>query len=168
MSDKVKVTFEFNDTNYHGAYREHLRHRNKMWIYIRSILCILIIGFGAYLMVAYAQKQSTGGNTFFGPLFVTAGSIGFLRPMIWQMWHERNVRKNPNYGSEIQYTFDHTGIKVSGEKGEYSLPWEKLYEYVIRSKGLLIYIDKKRFLWVPKKVFKENQWIAIVKFEKSK
>jgi len=94
-------------------------------------------------MVAYAQKQSTGGNTFFGPLFVTAGSIGFLRPMIWQMWHERNVRK-------------------------YSLPWEKLYEYVIRSKGLLIYIDKKRFLWVPKKVFKENQWIAIVKFEKSK
>ena len=158
MKDKIEISFVFNDANYHGAYQEHLKHRQKMWIRVRSALCVLMVLFGGYLLVVQSQSGKSG---IFGPLFITAGSVGFLRPMIWQMWHERNVRKHPAYHTTLHYTFDQKGVHVDGKQGRYLLAWGELYECVLRRKGVLVYPEKKKFLWIPRRCFSVDQWNSL-------
>ena len=166
MKEKVDVSFTFNDTNYHGAYKEHLKHRRKVWIIVRSILCVLMVMFGAYLTIVNSQPLEGGVPAFFGPLFITAGSVGFLRPMIWQMWHERNVRKHSAYGTKLRYVFSENGVKIIGKQGDFQLAWDELYECVLRKKGVLIYPQKKQFLWIPKRSFNSDQWSLMRNFVK--
>lgn len=93
-------------------------------------------------MTATSQRE-------FGYIFIAAGSVGFLRPMIWQMWHERIARKNPAYGTKVNYLFNNQGVTISGTKGSFLLKWQDLYELTFTKKGLLIYQTKKQYLWIP-------------------
>ena len=115
-------------------------------------------------MILKANGEAAGVNAAFGPLFITAGSVGFLRPMIWQMWHERNVRKNVAYGTKLNYSFSESGVSVRGSQGKFELPWEELYEMVITKKGVLLYQTKKGYLWIPRKAFTEIQWSDLPRF----
>lgn len=90
-------------------------------------------------------------------VFVAGGSVGFLRPMIWQMWHERGIRKHPAFGTKMFFTFGDDGVEVGGKKGKYQIKWEDLFELKITKKGVLMYTSKKSFLWIPVKCFKDNE-----------
>lgn len=145
---KIKISFELSEKNYHGAYSQHIKHRYKWWMRIRLLFCISVILIGAYLISFTSEK----GIGYFSVVF---GSFGIMRPMIWQMWHERNVRKNPAFGTIINYTFSKKKLTISGEQGEYSVPLTQIYEFVYARKGLLIYLNKKRYLWIPKEFIKD-------------
>ena len=158
----IQVAYTFNDKNYHGAYKEHLKHRQKLWIYGRSLLCVLIILFGAYLLI-YGQEEKT--NELLSYIFICGGSLGFMRPMIWQMWHERGVRKNPAYNTKLQFFFKQEGVSVIGNEGKVELKWEQIMDLHVTAKGVLVYPDPKRFLWVPKSAFEEGEMEGVVAFK---
>ncbi|MDB9741691.1 YcxB family protein [Akkermansiaceae bacterium] len=140
--NEIKLSYQFNDQNYHGAYKAHMQHRYKRWIYLRSFICICMILLGGYLMTFTKERA-------FAYMFVTAGSLAFLRPIIWQMWHERIARKNPAWGSKLHFTFNDEGVSLSGNQGSFTFPWADLFEVYLAKKGILIYLNRKKYLWIP-------------------
>ena len=97
----------------------------------------------------------------FGGFLVMIGSLGFMRPMLWQMWHERGLRKHPAYETEVEYVFSPTGITMNGQAGEAVVPWSEIFQVKVTRKGLLIYQDKKQYLWIPEADFGEGQMKSI-------
>lgn len=95
------------------------------------------------------------------------GSLGFMRPMLWQMWHERGLRKHPAYETEVHYEFSDHGIKMSGLAGDADVPWTELYQVKPTKKGLLIYQDKKQYMWLPKSDFQSGQMQEIAKMKQA-
>lgn len=93
----------------------------------------------------------------FGGFLVMVGSVGFIRPMLWQMWHERVLRKHPAYETEVKYTFSPSGITMDGKAGKATMAWADVYQIKVTRKGLLIYQDKKQYLWIPESDFESGQ-----------
>ena len=85
----------------------------------------------------------------FGSMLVVVGTFGFMRPMIWQMWQERRLRKHPAFESEITFRFNSDGIKIHGAIGDADLGWADIYQVMPTRKGMLIYQDKKQYMWIP-------------------
>ena len=149
----IKASFVFNDQTYHGAYIRHIRHRLKFWVYLRALLCIGFITAGGVL-IAISLGDDNRTLAGIGTFSVVAGSFGFMRPIIWQVWHERQARHNPCYNTRLHYGFAEDVLSVKGNQGNYDLEWEKNYELVVTKKGVLIYMTKKSYLWVPKAALK--------------
>lgn len=145
----VQLSYLFDDQHYHGAYGKHLWHRSKHWIILRSLCCALAIIIGGLMMI----QNSRDLLAYF---FVTGGSIGMLRPMIWQMWHERSMRKNPAFGTTLHFSFDATGLTLSGKQGKHHFHWNDIFELKQTNKGLLIYPSRKKYLWIPQAVLKKD------------
>lgn len=148
MEKAHTVSFILNDKNYHGAYMQHLLHRRRGWMLVRSIACLLCVCLGAYFLTLTSQRP-------LGYIFVAGGTLGLLRPMIWQVWHERMVRRNAAYGTRISYVFSKQGVEIKGEQGDFEIAWDKLVDLAITKKGLLLYPNKKSYLWIPKAAFKK-------------
>lgn len=91
------------------------------------------------------------------------GSLGFMRPMLWQMWQERGLRKHPAYDTKVSYIFSVAGVKMSGKAGDADIPWTEFHELKATKKGLLIYQDKKQYIWIAKDAFKTNEMQEIVR-----
>ncbi|MFC4993474.1 YcxB family protein [Rubritalea tangerina] len=151
MDQKIIITSTFDGTSQHGSYFQHMLYRHRWWVVLRSLLCVAGICFGAYLIEPGSKAGALGG------ILVMAGSLGFMRPMLWQMWHERGLRKHPAYGSKVVYRFDEEGVEMRGKAGDADVAWGALYELKPTRKGLLIYQDKKHYLWIPKSDFKYGQ-----------
>ena len=127
--------------------------RYRWWVILRSVFCLAGICLGGYLMVM-APGFKRG---MFGGFLVMVSSLGFMRPMLWQMWHERGLRKHPAYETEVRYVFSDSGVKMTGKAGKADVPWVNIFQIKPTCKGLLIYTDKKHFMWIPKTDFKDGQ-----------
>ena len=156
MAGQIKASFVFNDKTYHGAYAEHLKHRRNLLMRLRALMCVVFIVVGAVMII---KSDNRTNKTLFalGAISVSAGSIGYFRPMIWQMWHERNARKNPAYKSKVHYIFSDEMLTVDGKQGRFDIAWEDVYELVGTKKGVLVYTNKKSYLWIPKVAFKDDE-----------
>ena len=135
--------------------------RYRWWVVLRSLLCIVAICFGSYLI-----EPGTKGGVF-GGFLVMVGSLGFMRPMLWQMWHERGLRKHPAYETEVHYEFSERGLKILGLAGDADVPWSEFYQVKPTRKGLLIYQDKKQYLWIPNADFEQGQMQEIFKMKQT-
>lgn len=145
MMENIKVKIKFDGESQHGAPMSHLWRRKKLWIIIRSALCLAAIAVGAYLM----DPAEGGKRNLIPGMMVTIGSVGVLRPMIWQMWMERGMRHHVAYGTEVGYEFSTSGVKMSGVAGAVDLAWKDVYEVCLCRRGMLIYQTKQLYLWVP-------------------
>jgi len=153
MKDSVVATFIFDGISQHGAVQQHMMHRWKFWILLRATVCLFAVIAGGYLIVTRGQHVLAG-------FLVAGGAAGFLRPMVWQMWSERRLRKHPAYGKEVSFCFGIHEITMKGGAGDATLRWEKVYEVVSCKRGILIYVNAKDYLWVPNSAFvsaKEKQ-----------
>ena len=156
MTKEISIVAPFDGQSQHGSFPQHMWHRFRWWVILRSLFCIAGICFGAFILEPGTKMGLLGG------VLVTAGSLGFMRPMLWQMWQERGLRKHPAYDTTVHYTFSEVGVKMSGEIGDAEVPWSEFYELVPTKKGLLIYQDKKQYLWIAKSSFKGEQMQEVV------
>lgn len=161
MKKIIEITSKFDGPSQHGSFTKHMWCRYRWWVILRSLLCIIAICFGAYLI-----EPGTKGGAF-GGFLVMVGSLGFMRPMLWQMWHERGLRKHPAYETEVHYEFSEKGIKMSGRAGDADVPWSDFYQVRPTKKGLLIYQDKKQYLWIPKADFQTGQMQEIAQMKQT-
>jgi hypothetical protein len=88
--------------------------------------------------------------------------------MIWQMWNERKLRKHPAYGTKIHYTFSAEEVIIEGVSGTVNVPWSEFCEVVETKKGLLLYQNKKDYLWIPRYDFKDDDLAKIVSLYESR
>lgn len=146
MKDSIKATFQFDGTTQHGAVQQHMMHRWKFWIILRATVCLLAVIGGGYLIVTRGPHVMAG-------FLVAGGAVGFLRPMVWQMWSERGLRKHAAFGKSVTYRFHQHGIEMRGGAGDVELSWSDVYELVPCKRGLLIYMNKRDYLWVPDTAF---------------
>ena len=88
---------------------------------LRRFVCLAMIAIGGFFAVkSYGMADKRAD--FITISFILLGSIGYIRPMIWQMWSERKLRKHPAYGSEITYTFNAEEVIMEGSSGKVSVP----------------------------------------------
>ena len=158
---EITIHTTFDGKSQHGSFPRHMWHRYKAWVITRSLLCVAAVCLGCYIL-----EPGTKWGMFGGAL-VMVGSLGFMRPMLWQMWQERGLRKHPAYDTEVSYVFSGQGIKMSGQAGDADIPWPNFYELVPTKKGLLIYQDKKQYLWIANDAFREGEMQAAVAFFKN-
>lgn len=149
MAEMITVKMKFDGESQHGAHVRHMWRRQKLWLILRSCLCIAAIATGAFLM------EPTGGSKWnmIAGMMVTIGAVGFLRPMIWQMWMERELRKHPAYGTAVEYVFTEKGIKMTGAAGNVEIGWQEIYDVCLTAKGMLIYQTKQLYMWIPAGAF---------------
>ncbi len=105
---------------------------------------------GGYLIV-------TRGQHVLAAFLVSGGAVGLLRPMIWQMWSERSLRKHPAYEQDVTYVFYESGIEITGSAGNASLAWHDIESVVPCKRGTLLYTDKNDYLWVPNSAFSQKE-----------
>ena len=161
MVSEITIHSKFDGPSQHGSFGQHMWYRYRWWVVLRSLLCIAAIGFGAFLI----EPGTKGG--LLGGLLVSVGSLGFMRPMLWQMWHERGLRKHAAYETEVVYVFSEAGVKMTGEAGDVDVPWSGLHEVIVTRKGMLIYKDKKHFLWITKSDFAAGQMEEVRQMKRS-
>jgi len=162
----IKVSSMFDGRSHHGSFREHLWHRWRVWMLLRRFACVAMVCIGGY----FAVLSHGSGDKFLNFItisFILIGSIGFVRPMVWQMWSERKLRKHPAFGSKINFEFNQTEIVMDGRSGSVNVPWTELFEVVETKKGLLLYQNKKDYLWVPAYDFKLGEMSEIVGFHQA-
>ncbi len=114
----------------------------------------------------FAVKTYGSGDKFANFItitFILLGSVGYMRPMIWQMWNERKLRKHPAYGTVINYTFSADEIIMNGVSGKINVPWSQFFEVVETKTGLLLYQNKKDYLWIPRYDFKDGEITKVLK-----
>lgn len=160
MEQSISIKSKFDGRSHHGAFRQHLQHRWKWWLLARIFVCVALVVIGTVVAVKYSGQGHKLAD-FISVAFILMGSVGFIRPMIWQMFAERKLRKHPAYQSVIHYTFSNKGIKMSGKAGKADVPWSSFEEVVITLKGLLIYQDKKEYLWIPSYDFKDMEMAQV-------
>lgn len=158
----ITINTTFDGKSQHGSFPQHMWHRYKLWVIARSVTCIAAVCLGCY-MIEPGTKLG-----MFGGVLVMVGSLGFMRPMLWQMWQERGLRKHPAYDTVVSYTFSEAGVKMSGTAGDADIPWAEFYELKATKKGLLIYQDKKQYLWIAKDAFKANEMQQVVRLFQQK
>ncbi len=156
----------FDGRSHHGSFREHLRHRWGGWILLRRFVCVAMIIIGGIFAVKTYGRGNKEAN-FVTISFILLGSVGFMRPMIWQMWSERKLRKHPSYETEIEYVFEMENVTMNGSSGEVRVPWDIFLEVVETKKGLLLYQNKKDYLWIPGYDFKSGEMTRVVSFHAS-
>ena len=156
MEKSVTIESMFDGRSHHGAFREHLRYRWKWWLLARSLVCVALVIIGTIFAIKYSGKGNKLPD-FISVAFILLGSVGLIRPMIWQMVAERRFRKHKAYDSRIRYEFNPQGIKMSGIAGKADASWSAFYEVVETPKGLLIYQTKKEYIWIPSYDFRVGE-----------
>ena len=158
MADII-INTRFDGPSQHGSFRHHLWMRHRPWVIARSLLCVAGVVVGAYLI----EPGTEAG--IFGSMLVVVGTLGFMRPMIWQMWQERGLRKHPAYETDITFRFNRDGVKIQGAIGDAELGWGDLYQVAPTKKGLLLYQDKKQYMWIPSADISAEQMQRVVAFK---
>ena len=164
--ESIKVSSMFDGRSHHGSFREHLWHRWRVWMLLRRFACLAMVCIGGY----FAMKSYGGGSKFHNFItisFILIGSVGFMRPMIWQMWSERKLRKHPAFNSKIHYEFNPKEVIMNGSSGRANVPWSEFFEIIETKKGLLMYQNKKDYLWIPAVDFKTKEMSQIVIFHQT-
>lgn len=118
------------------------------------------------MSIHYAGKGEKLAD-FIAIALILMGSVGFIRPMIWQMWSERKLRKHPAYGSKITYSFGSEEITMDGISGKVVVPWCALSEVVATRAGILLYQNKKDYIWIPAQDFKDGEMKEIVSWHEA-
>lgn len=166
MEQSIKIESMFDGRSHHGSFRQHLWYRWRRWLILRRFVCIAMVIIGGVI----AFKTNGSGDkwaNFISISFILIGSVSYIRPMIWQMWNERKLRKHPAYGTKITYTFNAEEIIMDGASGKVVVPWCALSEVVETKLGMLLYQNKKDYLWIPGYDFKAGEMGEIVRLHQA-
>ncbi|MFT6792803.1 MAG: hypothetical protein ACJAR1_000788 [Rubritalea sp.] len=166
MEQAIKIESMFDGRSHHGSFRQHLWHRWRRWLILRRLVCIAMVVIGGFFAIKTYGKGDKFAN-FITISFILLGSVGYMRPMIWQMWNERKLRKHPAYETMINYTFNVDEVIMDGSSGKVTVPWSEFCEVVETKKGLLLYQNKKDYLWIPGYDFKDGEMTEIVAYKAS-
>ncbi len=161
MESPIQVKSKFDGRSHHGSFREHLWHRWRWWLIVRRFVCVGLMAVGAYMAVKTYGRGSRFSD-FITISFILLGSVGYMRPMIWQMWNERKLRKHAAYETKIHYTFRSDRVDMDGSSGKVSVPWGEFVEVVETKTGLLLYQNKKDYLWIPGYDFEGGEMAKVV------
>jgi hypothetical protein len=164
MEQAIKIESMFDGRSHHGSFRQHLWHRWRRWLILRRLVCIAMVVIGGFFAIKTYGKGDKFAN-FITISFILLGSVGYMRPMIWQMWNERKLRKHPAYETMINYTFNVDEVIMDGSSGKVTVPWSEFCEVVETKKGLLLYQNKKDYLWIPGYDFKDGEMTEIVAYK---
>ncbi|MGJ8657289.1 MAG: YcxB family protein [Akkermansiaceae bacterium] len=162
MDEAIKIDSMFDGRSHHGSFRYHLWHRWGRWLVLRRVVCIAMVLIGGVFAIKTYGRGDKFAN-FITISFVLLGSVGYMRPMIWQMWNERKLRKHAAYGTEIHYVFSPEEIVMDGSSGKVHVPWSEFIEVVETKKGLLLYQNKKDYLWIPSYDFEAGEMGKVVR-----
>ena len=125
-------------------HRQHRRHAQKAAAiaFIAILLGYLALGgFGnwPWLVIGLAVVASLMA-------FLWLQTRAVLRAL------HRQIVRSPENGKEIRLRLDPAGITIQDERSE----WSRFREVVVYEDGILLYLAKSAFVWVPRSAFADD------------
>lgn len=77
----------------------------------------------------------------------------FIMKRFLRMAQAQNIRSMPGYGQRMHWTATDDALKSSLENATSSIPWSQVFKSVETPDGILIYLQKMLFNWLPKTAF---------------
>lgn len=74
----------------------------------------------------------------------------------------RDIRKNPQYGKELKWSFFDDGFHLLANGSEMRADWSGFYETYVAPDGFLLYPQKGIYYWMPKSGFKSPEEASFV------
>jgi hypothetical protein len=77
----------------------------------------------------------------------------FLMKNFLRSSQSRNIKSAPTYGKMMHWTVTNEALKCNLDNASSTLPWSQVYKSVETPDGVLIYLQKMLFNWLPKTAF---------------
>jgi len=129
--------------------------RPGLALYLKShwTIKVLLVASLAFLVFGlWLGFTSRSGWIDIVPIFSFAAVLFFI-PLLLRWKFSRAVRRSPFYGNEMNWTFDPEHLSLASDGLNTTLAWKKLVSATLSSQGILLYLSKQSFYWLPLSAF---------------
>lgn len=145
-------------------FDEATMSRGRYWHWFKTPwLCYLLPTVGIFFIAAsiYIFTQEDDGIATPWVLLVM-GIYLVLRYWIIGIRFRRDIRKNPQFGKEMKWTFMENGFNAHTSRSVIKSDWTGFYQTYVTPDGFLLYPQKGIYYWIPKSAFEAADAAAIV------
>ncbi len=145
------------------AIKYNFKKKNSS-LRIMYLLPVLMIFLG---LVPYLLRPE---EWHFADSWMILVGIAFLFFPLWVNYMVlSNLKKNPVFGTTVEWEIDEKGINGKGKGFTLSEDWELFFETHLTKLGILIYPQKQFFYWLPRAGFaNENEYGQAINYLKAK
>lgn len=166
MMDKIEVTIQFTAEDLQYAYKLHFYKTSPFRSRLVLILGVILVILGFILVLL---QSITGLITWVSWFFVGYG----LLVMFYYYWRINRMgkvafKKLIEFHYPFIFTFTADGVQTVGKTVSSTNTWEHYQSALLRPDMLLLYPNKLRFILLPKKYFKDEEFEQINAWMKEK
>ena len=130
------------------GFVDEMMHRYKSTQTSRRLFEVLkwttLVLTSAFVAVLFYLNEPLIGG-FFGLIIIWC----LFAPKLDKCLMANRLRKNPGFGSQVNFQFTQEGFRLSGKHGEGFLKWSAFSHAKILSDGILLFQGPRVFNWVP-------------------
>jgi hypothetical protein len=132
-----------------AGWRQHIRRRGIRFDRIHLLFAPVFFLCGL-LFLLFGDEQDLRAVVI--PC-AASGTVFLVGPLVAGWRIRRTVRKSPDLDTKVTWVFSEQGISMKGTAAEVARDWDRIYDAVIHSDGLLLYLEKDQFMWLPRSAF---------------
>jgi YcxB-like protein len=149
-SDTVSVVVTIIKKDYAAAVRGMMRPRTALLWNVLFGVSLAVLTYFAYEAIRIGATNDISGLLWAAGIVLFVGFFRFATPLVAA---RDFVRKNPNALGPVTQTVSSSGVRVQGERGEGTSPWNA-YQRVRETRDLfLLYAQSNFAIIVPKRCF---------------
>lgn len=147
---EIKATTVFDEATMNVARKWHWRKFGMMqWLW--PLAGLVLIALGIFIVI------TPSGSVTFGGMMAFSGVYCILRKWIHGIFFLDSLRKSAHFGKSYTWTITEHEIEAHGEGAMSKVAWNQFHETVATPDGLLLYIDKNVYHWIPRKGFSSER-----------
>lgn len=136
----IDATFHFGREVMMEAHREHRAVRR--WPRLMKIGAYVAAAWGAWLLVGEGRHLAGG-------IWLGAGLLALLLPLVSRAGWLRAIEDNPLYGQDVHCQFSTEGFMMAAEGRGVRVLWDQIHKIVEGDTGYLIYPKRGAFFYIP-------------------
>jgi len=112
---------------------------------------------GVFLLFVFVYQFRHSPFPSWSYLLLILGIIGLCLPSLKIWFAKRKIRRMPNLGEKVTWTFDENQMTGTGDGSSFSHSWDTIHSATLGREGLLIYPKKGIFYWIPSLAFSKPE-----------
>ena len=142
MKDPIQLEYTLNEELWRQFFAAH--HQRQGFFRLRYGYGLLLLLAGAYLAGGPPAKPWLGGG------FVLSGLYCILSMQLLILKSLSAARKGPLFSARLAVSIGPQGLVVQAGRHRSERPWNAVRGYCLVAPGIMIYLDKNAFFFIPK------------------
>lgn len=138
--------------------------RGRYWHWMKRPWQVFITPVIGVALAALALYLLLSSSPFFATsivMLVMAIHLVF-RYWIVALRFARAIRRNPQFGRAITWTFSPSGLEGQTDDSDFRLNWSGFFETCTTRDGFLFYPQKEIYYWIPRSAFSSPDDVALL------